>query len=72
MNTYLLFLVGVLVGVIIGYVLVRVQTCYGTLKIDISNPEKEIYRICLDSLENLPKKKRISLKVDPTADLSQE
>lgn len=44
----------------------------GTLKIDRTNPDKDVYRIELDSLDKLPNKKRIVLKIDPNADLSQE
>lgn len=44
----------------------------GVLKIDCSNPQKDVYRIVLSDLSRLSKKKRIVLKVDPRADLSQE
>lgn len=44
----------------------------GTLKIDTSNPDKDVYRIEIDRLDRLTKKRRIILKVDPKADLSQE
>lgn len=44
----------------------------GTLRIDQSNPEKNIYRIELDKLDIVSKKKHIYLKVDPKADLSQK
>lgn len=45
------------------------RTC-GTLKIDHSNPEKDVYRFDVDDLDSLAKKKRIVLKVDNNADLS--
>lgn len=44
----------------------------GTLKIDSSNPEKDVYRFEIDDLDKLSKKSRIVLKVDRNADLSQE
>lgn len=44
----------------------------GVLKIDCSNPQKDVYRIVIGDLSRLKNKKRIVLKVDPRADLSQE
>ena len=68
----LLFLGGVAIGIIISMLLNFLKTSYGILKIDISDNEKEMYRICLDDLDDLKKKKRIMLKVDSNADLSHE
>ena len=68
----LLFLVGVIVGVLITWIIYRLKTIHGILKIDTSNIEQDIYRICIDDLDNLSKKKRVVLKVDPNATLSQE
>ena len=43
----------------------------GTLQVDMSNPEKDIYRLQLNSdLSDLADKSKISLKVDPNAKLS--
>jgi len=43
----------------------------GTLKIDTSDPDKDVYRLDLDSpLEDLAKEKKITLCVDTTAKLS--
>lgn len=64
-----------IVGVIIGVIAFVWHYCgrtNGTLKIDHSNPEKDIYRIEIDDLDSLNKKKRIVLKVDHNADLSQK
>lgn len=47
------------------------RTC-GTLRIDHSNPEKDLYRFDIDDLDSLVKKKRIILRVDNNADLSQK
>ena len=68
----LLFLGGAAIGIIISTLLNFLKTSYGVLKIDISDNEKEMYRICLDDLDDLKKKKRIMLKVDSNADLSHE
>ena len=42
----------------------------GVLRIDQSNPEKDIYRLEIDNLDILPKKKKIVLKVSKN-DLTQ-
>ena len=36
----------------------------GILRIDQSNPEKDIYRLEIDNLDILPRKKKIVLKVE--------
>lgn len=46
-------------------------SAHGTLRIDRSNPEKDTYRIELDNLDDL-KKRRVILYVDHHADLSQK
>lgn len=60
-----------LCGVIVGLIISRMRT-YGTLKIDTSNPEKDLYKLEIKDLNTLPKKKCIVLKVDARAKLSQE
>lgn len=72
MNPYILFLIGVFAGSIITCILAAFKQARGTLLIDRSDPGKDIYRICLDSLDDLAKKKEVILKVDPNADLSQD
>ena len=76
MSWYLWFVIGIIVGVtvtgIFSAILVKVRTSYGTLKIDHSNSEKDIYRFDVDDLDGLSKKKHITLKVDNNADLSQK
>lgn len=47
-------------------------SAHGTLRIDHSNPEKDTYRIELDDLDELKKKRRVILYVDHHADLSQK
>jgi len=65
----------IFIGVILGissrtYVKSGADTD-GTLQIDTSSPEKDIYRLQLNSdLENLAEKAKVSLKVDPNAKLS--
>lgn len=44
----------------------------GVLKIDISNPDKEVYRFEVNEIDKLKNKKRITLKVDTSFVASQE
>lgn len=72
LKLWLVFVLGLVVGSIVVNIIWSLNRSSGVLKIDQSNPEKDIYRIELDSLDNLSKKKRVSLKVDAKANLSQE
>lgn len=72
LKLWLVFVLGLVVGSIVVNIIWNLNRSSGVLKIDRSNPEKDIYRIELDSLDNLSKKKRVSLKVDAKANLSQE
>lgn len=65
------FAIGILTGMVIMHVLLGLRT-FGTLRVDHSNPEKDIYRFDIDNLDDLSKKKKIILKVDNNANLSQE
>lgn len=69
---YIWFLVGVIVGSIVSSIRYWRKRTSGTLRIDHSNPEKDIYRFEVDGIENLAKKKEIILKIDNNADLSQK
>lgn len=70
---YLLwYVVGIVIGCIINILICRANSSSGTLRIDHTNPEKDVYRIEVDDLDKLSKKKRIILKVDNRADLSQK
>ena len=42
------------------------------MRIDHSNPEKDLYKLEIDNLDNLPHKKYLILTIDNHADLSQE
>lgn len=69
---YVLYLVVLaVVTVIVRIVQDKIRTA-GTLKIDHSNPEKDVYRLEIDDLEGLSKKRKIVLKVYNGANLSQE
>ena len=66
------FLAGAICGGIIVNVIFILKTTYGVLRIDHSNPEKDIYRLEINDLEHVSSKKRIALTVDNNANLSQE
>ena len=70
---YLFVLIGLLVGSIISNIIffIRYRTV-GTLRIDHSDPVKDVYRIEIDDLDGLIKKKHVILKVDNNANLSQK
>ena len=70
---YLFAVVAVLVGSIISSIIFSIRyRKAGTLRIDHSNPEKDVYRIEIDDLDGLSKKKHVILKVDNNANLSQK
>lgn len=68
----LYFLLGILVGIVVNILIIRFRKTDGILRIDHSNPEKDIYRFEIDDLEKLTKKNRVALKVDNHAYLSQK
>ena len=63
MSPYLLFLIGVTVGAIIACVIAAFHTAYGTLEIDSSNPEKDVYNLKVGDLDSLSKKKNVRFKI---------
>ncbi len=69
---WLYYLLGTINGVILSYIAYTTFGCYGILKIDHNNPGKDVYRLELKELDDLPKQKYIVLKVDNNADLSQK
>lgn len=52
-----------LVGLMIGLLIERSKTSVGTLIVDETDPMTDVYRIEIDNLDVIPKKKRILLKV---------
>lgn len=61
---------GAIVGGIVTHAIFYIRARAGTLKIDHSNPEKDVYRFDIDDIDALAKKRVIVLKVDNKADLS--
>ena len=72
----LVWIIRILVSVIVwisAYIWFSMRSIQGTLRIDHSDPEKDIYRLEISNLDlnDLSKKKKITLKVDNNADLSR-
>lgn len=65
------FIGGILVGVILCKLIFCLSSKKGVLRIDHSNPDKDVYRFEIDGVVN-NSTKRFILKVDHNADLSQE
>lgn len=63
---------GVIIGIILRKLFDLIRSATGVLKIDHSNPEKDIYRIEIDELETLNRASKVILRVDHHADLSQK
>ena len=72
--TYILVaMAGIAIGMFVSYMVLIGKTACGTLRIDHTNPEKDLYRIDIDgNFDNISKEKRIMLKVDNNANLSQK
>lgn len=68
---FMFFTAGVLVGSIIYAIIQGVSMVHGTLRIDHSDPEKDVYRLEIGDLDKLNKKRYVELKIDHHADLSQ-
>lgn len=71
MELILKLVVCIIVSCIVSYLYWH-RKASGTLYIDHTNPDKDIYRIAIDDLDKLSNKKRIVLRVDNDAHLSQE
>ena len=69
---YLIIFASCFVSSIVTLTITYLTSARGTLRIDHSNPEKDVYRIEINNLEDLSRKKRVILDVDNSAILSQE
>lgn len=62
-------------GIVIGMLAVAIgmlRLHVGTLRIDMTDPQKDIYRLDLDDFDSISKREFIMLRVDTHADLSQK
>ena len=69
MNMYMWIAVVAISILIIKDIIFYIINKVGTLKIDHSDPEKDIYRINVNNLDDLSKKKQVVLKVNNNAKL---
>lgn len=67
---YLWLMIGMFSGVIITSLIYFSQSTSGTLRIDHSDQDKDVYRLDIKDLDILEKKKRLILYIDNNADLS--
>lgn len=72
MEFVLWLIIALLVGMILGVIATYLSVYDGVIRIDRSNPEKDIYRIDIEDIDKLSNQKWIFLKVDSNADLSQK
>ena len=54
---------GLIVGIIVGALIANSKTIIGSLIIDDTDENTDVYRIEINDLDIIPKKKRILLKV---------
>ena len=71
-NPLVLLLIGFVIGLCIATLIYFFLETVGVLRIDRNNPEKDVYRLEIDDLDKLIGKKRIILKIDQHANLSQK
>lgn len=67
---WIFIVIAALIGSIVTIIMQRMLFTSGTLRIDHNNPGKDVYRIEIDNIDALSKKKYVRLKVDNNADLS--
>lgn len=67
---YFMLVLGLIIGSLVVLICYHCVTISGVLQIDHSDPDKDIYQINLNSLDDLAKKKRVVLKVDNNAKLN--
>jgi hypothetical protein len=70
------YLIGFVAGVVMYAIVLIVTDCrrsaWGTLRINYSDPNKDVYSINVDNLECLNNKKRVVLIIKHEDDLSQK
>lgn len=60
-------LAGLIVGSLVTYFTTKHETEFGVLRIDMSDPNKDVYKLEIDNLDSLPGKKQINLKIKTEA-----
>ena len=60
---YIIYILGVIIGIVIGSIGTNIRHSHGVLKINKSDPEKDSYVFEIDNLDNLEKTKWVRLRV---------
>lgn len=63
MEYFIGYIVGVVTYAIISTIMELIRSAWGTLTVDRSNPEKDVYKLNIDDLDSLNVKKRVILRV---------
>ena len=63
MINFVIGFIGLIIGIIIGSLIANSKTVIGSLIIDDTDENTDVYRIELNDLDVIPKKKQILLKV---------
>lgn len=71
LEIYVATLIGCVLGVIGTLLLNYINSAHGVLRIDHSDPNKDLYRFEIDDLDKLNGKTYVELKIDHDADLSR-
>jgi hypothetical protein len=72
LNYFLALTIGGAIGAIIVTLFNLMRTGSGVLKIDRTNPDKELYQIVIDDLDDMRNKKRFMLTIEETDHISHE
>lgn len=65
-------IVGALVQAILIFLYILIFCRHGVFKIDLTDPNKDICRLEIGSIEDIYKKRTLILRVDKKTDLSQK
>lgn len=60
----LIFALGLTIGMLINELLLYLKKSSGVLQIDHSDPNKDLYKFCIDDLDILDKKKVVIIKIE--------
>ena len=69
---YIMLLISCMISSIVTIILRNWKTSSGTLRIDHTNPDKDVYRIEIDDIDSLKGKRYLRLNIDHNANLSQD
>ena len=63
MISFIIGFAGFLIGIVVGLLIANSKTVMGSLIIDDTDENTDVYRIEINDLDVIPKKKRILLRV---------